>query len=255
MEMVKLNHVSKKFSSALAINNFCLQIEKGEFVGILGSSGSGKTTLLRLIAGLDTPDDGTIEINGNLTNNPRILMSPQQRKVAMVFQDLALWPHMSAVAHLDFVLRSQLQTENSSASWRIKTQNLNKKIKEILEIVKFPFDLSNKYPHQLSGGERQRLAIARSLAQEPKIWLLDEPLANLDTMLKYDLQKEIKRLHKKLGTTLIYVTHDAQEINSAAERLVVMNEGKIVQQGNTKEVFARPKNEFVGRLVGEKWVK
>jgi len=251
MPMVDVYNVSKKFGKATAVSNLSLQIEKGEFVGILGSSGCGKTTLLRLIAGLDAPDTGSIEIDGNLANNPKILIPPRQRKIGMVFQDLALWPHMNAVAHLDFVLRSQPQVQSS----KFKVQNVDRKIEEIFEIVKFPPDFSKKYPHQLSGGERQRLAIARSLAQEPQILLLDEPLANLDTMLKHNLQREIKRLHKTLATTLIYVTHDAQELKGTTERLIIMNKGKIAQQGNAEEVFAYPKNEFVGRLLGKEWVE
>lgn len=229
--MIKLDNVTKKFGEILAISNFSLQIEKGEFVGVLGPSGCGKTTLLRLIAGLDTPDTGTIEIGGEIANNPKILIPPRKRKIGMVFQDLALWPHMTVEQHLKFVLENRIlsqkfQIPNLKSQINSKSQIPNSKTNgetsTLLELVRLPNRYLHSYPHQLSGGEKQRLAIARSLAQNPQILLLDEPLANLDTMLKSNLQREIKKLQKNLGLTLIYVTHDTRELKNLAERLVIM---------------------------------
>lgn len=198
MASIDIQDLNKLFKERQIFEDFNLEVEKGELLGLQGPSGSGKTTLLRIIAGLDKDYTGKIDVNG---------------EVALVFQNLALWPHMTAVEHLDFVLRAQAETRNSN----IEIRN---KIDEILTQVRYPAELANHYPYQLSGGERQRLALARALAQDPEILLLDEPLSNLDFKLKKEIKKEIYRIHRDQNLTTIYVTHDPRELENLATRIL-----------------------------------
>lgn len=195
---IVISHLSKAFDRRVILKDFNLKVRAGEFLGLQGPSGSGKTTLLRIIAGLDKDYTGEVRVRG---------------EVALVFQSLALWPHMSARDHLEFVLRARGKVGAQKGE-------LAARIREIFLQVRFPLPLSNRYPHQLSGGERQRLALARALAQDPQILLLDEPLSNLDFRLRKEVGKEIRRLHAERNLTTVYVTHDPRELRGLATRVL-----------------------------------
>lgn len=220
------------------IKNLSLECGAGEVFVLMGPSGSGKTTLLRLIAGLERPDDGEIQIGGRLASTPRYLLPPYRRRVGMVFQDLALWPHMTIAQHLDFVLRT---SERSG-------ENRRHRIRELLDIVRLPKP-QNCYPHELSGGERQRLAIARVLAGDPRVLLLDEPLANLDRRLRRTLLKEINDLSRQLGTTIIYVTHDLWEAQHLDGRVAVLVDGSIEAIGTLPELIKSGQSRFLSEIA------
>ena len=198
--MIELFTLSKRYGPILAVNQVSLKIEKGECFTLLGPSGCGKTTLLRLIAGFEVPDEGKIFIEGREVSNPKKVEHPSNRHVGMIFQDLALWPHMTVKENIAFGLKGN----------KMRREDRERKIKKILSTINLEGHL-NRYPHQLSGGEKQRLAIARALSLKPHILLLDEPLASLDPLLSKELQKTILNLQKELQITLIYVTHDQRK--------------------------------------------
>jgi len=207
---VRLVEVKKSRHKRTILNGLSFEVISGEFVALLGRSGSGKTTILRLIAGLETPDAGEIRIRGELAaKNGRNIMPPRSRNIGFVFQDLALWPHMSVSQSLAFVLESN----------GIRGGDRTKRISEILSVCRIP-DLGNRYPHQLSGGEQQRAALARALAPQPRLLLLDEPMSSLDADLKLELAAELGAVHRTLGLTTIYVTHDVSEITPLAHRAI-----------------------------------
>ncbi len=238
MEAIKLSNVSKYFEKEILSNVF-LDIENNKIVGILGPSGSGKTTLLRIISGLEVPDKGAIFITGECVYSEKIFVEPEKRNIGFVFQDLGLWPHMNAEEHLDFVLEAKGITNS---------EQKEKEIKKTLKLVNLD-KYSKSYPHQLSGGEKQRLAIARVLAQDSKILLLDEPFSNLDPVLKKELKKELVSLQKKMKLTIVYITHNPSEIFDIADKIVILKEGKILQEGKPKEVLKKPKNDFVRKFL------
>jgi iron(III) transport system ATP-binding protein len=209
---VRLTDVKKSRGHQLILNGLTLAVMEGEFTALLGRSGSGKTTILRLIAGLDTPDAGEIWLGGELAaRNGRNIIQPRLRKIGFVFQDLALWPHMTVADSLAFVL----------ASSGVRAENRVKRISEVLSVTRIS-DLGHRYPHQLSGGEQQRAALARALAPEPRLLLLDEPMSSLDADLKSELGAELGTLHRQLGLTTIYVTHDVAEIADLADRSILL---------------------------------
>ncbi len=214
-----VNALTKRFGHTTAVNTVSLDMLEGERLALIGPSGCGKTTLLRLIAGLETPDGGEIHLHGQCVSSTGIFAAPHARQVAMVFQELALWPHMQVHQHLRFVLNSK----------RYKGAEKNKRIDEIIEYVQLQKRHLTKYPGELSGGEKQRLAIARALAQEPKLLLMDEPFSSLDDALTYHLVREIDTLLKQLEITLIYVTHRWQEAVFLTEKVAVMQQGKILR--------------------------
>ncbi len=238
MEEMKLNNISKSFEKEI-LSDISLNIEKNKITGILGPSGSGKTTLLRIISGLEFPDKGTIFINDKCVCSENVFVEPEKRNIGFVFQDLGLWPHMNAEEHLDFVL---------DAKGIANSEQKEKEIKKIIKLVNLENYL-RAYPHQLSGGEKQRLAIARVLAQDSKILLLDEPFSNLDPVLKKELKKEIVALQKKMKLTIVYITHNPSEIFDIADKIVILKEGKILQEGKPKEVLKKPKNDFVRKFL------
>jgi ABC-type sugar transport system ATPase subunit len=212
-----LVEVSKRFADERVIDGVSLEISQGEVVALLGPSGCGKTTLLRVIAGLETPDEGEVWIAGERVSTAgRIIVSPRDRNVGFVFQDLALWPHLTVAGNLDFVLRSR--------GWQKHARRL--RIEEVLRLIRI-ISLADRYPGQLSGGEQQRATIARALVAHSQLLLLDEPLSNLDSDLKLTLLQELSALQQKLKVTTLYVTHDRAETAALAHRIALMKRGRI----------------------------
>ncbi len=236
MASVELRKVSKRFGDgAEAVKDVTLTIDDGELVVLVGSSGCGKSTLLRLLAGLDTVSEGEILIDGSRVNEA----TPQQRNVAMVFQNYALYPHMTVRANLEFPLRM-----SGTARARIKAR-----VGEIADILQLS-GLMHRRPGQLSGGQRQRVAMGRALVREPSVFLLDEPLSNLDAKLRAHIRAEISRIQKKLRTTTLYVTHDQVEAMTLGDRVVVLDQGESQQIGTPHQLYHNPRNTFVARFIG-----
>ena len=235
MSGITLEKVSKSFGNVNIINNLSLSVESGEFLVFLGPSGSGKSTLLRMIAGLETIDNGTLTIGGSRSEN----LAPGQRNVAMVFQNYALYPHMTVRDNMAFGLRN---IGMSSADVAERVANAAR----ILEMD----NLLDRRPSQLSGGQRQRVAIGRAIVKEPKAFLFDEPLSNLDAALRVRTRVELAELHQRMKSTMIYVTHDQTEAMTLADRIVVLNNCQIEQIGTPMEVYLRPETRFVAGFVG-----
>jgi iron(III) transport system ATP-binding protein len=221
---VAIRHVSKRLGSHPALIDVSLDVSAGEAVVILGPSGCGKTTLLRLIAGLDTPDAGTITVLDALVAEPgRTLVPPHRRGVGLVFQDLALWPHLTVAQNLDFVLGSA----------RVPSRERRIRAVEALNLVRIGH-LAGRYPHQLAGGEQQRAALARALVGQPGVLLLDEPLSSLDPELRAILRTELRRLGRELPVTMVYVTHDGDDAAALADRVVEMRAGRVTSITGTR---------------------
>ena len=236
MADIAFDHVTKEFpGETIALDDLTLSVPDGEFLILVGPSGCGKTTALRLIAGLERATSGTITIGDTTVNG----VSPRDRDIAMVFQNYALYPHMTVYRNLGFGLRER----------RTPKREVDRRVREISTILGLD-DLLKRRPAQLSGGQRQRVAMGRALVREPKAFLLDEPLSNLDAKLRVQMRAELKRLHAKLGITTIYVTHDQIEAMTLADRIVVMSAGQALQIGTPQEVFARPANLFVAGFIG-----
>jgi sn-glycerol 3-phosphate transport system ATP-binding protein len=236
MARVALNNVTKRFpGGTCALDGLSLEISDGEFLILVGPSGCGKTTALRLIAGLERATSGTITIGDTTVNG----VSPRDRDIAMVFQNYALYPHMTVYRNLGFGLRER----------RTPKREVDRRVREISGVLGLD-ELLKRRPAQLSGGQRQRVAMGRALVREPKAFLLDEPLSNLDAKLRVQMRAELKRLHAKLGITTIYVTHDQIEAMTLADRIVVMSAGQALQIGTPQEVFSRPANLFVAGFIG-----
>ena len=213
-----------------------LSIDKGEFITLLGSSGCGKTTTLRIIAGLEIPDSGQVFLDGKDVTG----LAPEARDVNTVFQNYALFPHMTVADNIGYGLKLK----------KIPKAEIKKRVSEMLELVQLP-GFEKRKPSELSGGQRQRVAIARSLVNNPKVLLLDEPLGALDLQLRRAMQLELKKLQKKLGITFIYITHDQEEALSMSDTIVVMSEGKIQQIGTPLDIYNEPQNAFVADFIGE----
>jgi len=236
MVSITLKSLTKRFGDVTAVADLSLTIKKGELFFLLGPSGCGKTTVLRTIAGFCQPDAGEVLFDERpVTNVP-----PQRRNTAMVFQNYALWPHMTVRQNVEYGL----------ASRGVSRAERRKRADEALSIVRMN-GYGDRFPSELSGGQQQRVAVARALVVEPDVVLLDEPLSNLDAKLRLDMRDEIRRIHQQVGTTMVYVTHDQKEALSMAQRLVVMNEGRAIQQGTPWEVYSRPANTFVAAFMGE----
>jgi putative spermidine/putrescine transport system ATP-binding protein len=235
MAFLDLTNISKIFGQTPAVQDFNLQVEKGEFVSFLGPSGCGKTTTLRMIAGFELPTTGTVIINGNdVTFKP-----PQKRNTGMVFQAYALFPNMNVAENIGFGLKIARKPKDE----------IKKRVEEVLAIIKMG-EYGNRYPYQLSGGQQQRVALARALAIQPQVLLLDEPLSALDAKIRVSLRQEIRAIQQKLGITTVYVTHDQEEALSLSDRVVVMNNAKIEQVGTPFEIYNFPKTEFTAQFVG-----
>ncbi len=235
MADVKITQLHKHYGSVHAVKGVDLSIPDGEFTVLVGPSGCGKSTLLRTIAGLEDAEAGTIEIGGQIVNHVR----PRDRDIAMVFQNYALYPFLSVYENIAFGLRARKTPEPEIKS-RVG------RAAEMLAIT----PLLDRLPRQLSGGQRQRVAIGRAIVRNPRVFLFDEPLSNLDAQLRDEMRGEIKRLHQDIGTTMIYVTHDQIEAMTLADRIVLMRDGLIEQQGTPLELFERPRTKFVAGFLG-----
>jgi multiple sugar transport system ATP-binding protein len=233
---VTLDQVSKGFAGGtLAVDQLSLEIADGEFIILVGPSGCGKTTALRMIAGLETPSAGSISIGDRVVNG----ISARDRDIAMVFQNYALYPHMSVARNLAYPLRQR----------RVPRREITRRVREVAEMLSLE-QLLGRRPGQLSGGQRQRVAMGRALVREPEVFLLDEPLSNLDAKLRVQMRAALKRLHARLAVTTIYVTHDQVEAMTLGDRIAVLSDGRLQQLGAPQEVYDRPANVFVAGFIG-----
>ena len=235
MSFLDLDGLRKVYGTHAVVQRFDLKVARGEFISVLGSSGCGKTTTLRMVAGFETPTEGTIRIDGRDVTR----LQPNQRKVGMVFQSYALFPNMTVAQNVAFGLKVAGQPQEAIA----------KRVGEMLELIKLP-KLADRYPYQMSGGQQQRVALARAIATKPQILLLDEPLSALDAKIRVALRDDIRTLQRELGITTIYVTHDQEEALSMSDRIVVMSEGRMEQVGTPFEVYNKPATRFVASFVG-----
>ncbi len=235
MANVTLKNVVKKYDTKTIINNISLEIKDKEFLVLVGSSGCGKSTILRMIAGLEDITGGEIFIDGKCVNN----MHPKDRDIAFVFQSYALYPHMSVYENIAFPLKMR----------NLKKDEIRKKVLEAAQILNLTEYLDRK-PKQLSGGQRQRVALGRAIVRNPKVFLMDEPLSNLDAKLRVQMRSEIKKLHEKLQTTFIYVTHDQTEALTMGDRIVVLDKGLIQQADTPEQIYYNPANTFVAGFLG-----
>jgi len=235
MGRLTLKNVTKRFGDVAAATNVTVEIPDGEFAVIVGPSGCGKTTLLRMVAGLERPTVGTIALDGRVLN----ALPPRERNVAMVFQDYALYPHMTVFGNMAFGLEARKMPKAEICD-RVERVGAMLGIGALLR----------RRPGELSGGQRQRVAMGRAIVREPALFLFDEPLSNLDAKLRVQMRGEIRRLCKDLGTTALYVTHDQVEAMTMADRIVVMNEGRVRQVGTPEEVYNRPADRFVAGFIG-----
>ena len=235
MAFLDISSVSKSFGALSILENVDLSIERGQFVVFVGHSGCGKSTLLRLITGLETITSGTIAIDGKVVND----VEPAERGTAMVFQSYALYPHMTAFQNVSFGLRMARKPKETIAE-RVRQAATILRLDKLLE----------RRPGQLSGGQKQRVAIGRAIVREPKVFLFDEPLSNLDAELRVQMRAELMDLHRRLGTTMIYVTHDQVEAMTLADNMVVMNGGRVQQAGRPLDLYDDPDNRFVAGFVG-----
>jgi len=233
--LVSIRGAVKRFGAVAAVNGVDLDIERGEFFALLGGSGSGKTTLLRLLAGFETPDAGTIEIDGH----DMAQVPPYARPVNMMFQAYALFPHMTVWQNVAYGLKQESRSREA----------IEARVTEMLALVAMG-ELAQRRPDQLSGGQRQRVALARALAKQPKLLLLDEPLAALDKKLRQRTQFELMRIQRQIGVTFIVVTHDQEEAMTMASRIGVMDKGKLVQIGTPTEIYEHPQSRFVADFIG-----
>src|ERR1700753_2278584 len=237
---IEVKNLVKRFGAFVALDNIDLRVDDGELLALLGPSGSGKTTLLRIIAGLDWPDAGEVSFNGENA----LAHSASERHVGFVFQHYALFRHMTVFENVAFGLRVRPRPVRKDEA------SIRARVKELLDLVQLDW-LSNRYPSQLSGGQRQRLALARALAIEPRILLLDEPFGALDAKVRKELRQWLRSLHSEINVTSIFVTHDQDEALEGANRVVVMDEGHIEQIGTPGEVYDYPATAFVHGFIGE----
>jgi len=233
--IIEIKNINVSYGSNHVLKEVSLNIENKDFYTFLGPSGCGKTTLLRLIAGFEKSSSGELFIDGKEVSN----LNPWERDVGMVFQNYALWPHMTVYKNISFGLEEK----------KIDKKEIKSRVDEVLELVDLK-DLSGRYPFQLSGGQQQRVALARTLVVKPKVLLLDEPLSNLDAKLRVQMRKELQDLHKKIGITSIFVTHDQEEANSMSTNLAILNEGIVQQVGKPVDLYNNPENIFVANFLG-----
>lgn len=240
MSAIQISHLSKSFATQPVLNDVSLHIRPGEFVAVLGPSGCGKTTLLRTVAGFEPVNSGTITVGDRLFSSPDVHVQPEKRELGIVFQNYALWPHMSVEENVAYSLKVVGMDRNER---RVRTQ-------EALALVGLR-EYATRRPADLSGGQRQRVALARCLVTRPGVVLLDEPLANLDVHLRAAMEEEFSRFHQHTGATLLYITHDQQEAMSLADRVVVMNEGRVMQFATPQILYREPANEMVATFIDD----
>lgn len=235
---LNLNNIDKKFGSYHAVKGVDISIQKGEIFTILGESGSGKTTVLRMIAGFEVPTKGSIELGDNVLFNKNLFIPPEKRSVGLVFQDLALFPHMTVEENIIFGMKSLGKKERLE------------QLSELISLCKLN-NLNKRYPHEISGGEMQRVALARAIAGNPDILLLDEPFNNLDILLKESLLKDVKRIIKKRGITGIFVTHHKDEAYYLSDRIAIMKKGEIKQIGSPMDLYHNPNSRYTASFLGK----
>jgi multiple sugar transport system ATP-binding protein len=235
MANVTIDNARKQYGSVSVIHGVSVDIEDGEFVTLVGPSGCGKSTLLRMLAGLEEISDGEISIGGRVVND----VAPKERDIAMVFQSYALYPHMTVAENMGFALKLQGRDK----------ETISRQVREAADILALG-PLLDRLPRQLSGGQRQRVAMGRAIVRHPQVFLFDEPLSNLDAKLRVTMRAEIKELHQRLKTTIVYVTHDQIEAMTMADKIVVMRAGRVEQIGKPLELFDRPANTFVATFIG-----
>lgn len=239
MVEIKLSHVSRRYRSAPALSDVTLALAPGQITAVLGPSGAGKTTLVELIAGLEAPDSGEIWFDSTLMSSRTCCVSPRTRHLGVVFQTLALWPHMTVWENVEFVLLDR----------GCRRPERRQRVEEALALARIG-NLRDRYPHELSGGERQRAAIARAMAPAPSVLLLDEPLSDLDRVLRHELRAEILALHERVRPTTLYVTHEQEDAFAIADTVVILHQGKVAQVGTGEEIVRRPHSRFVARFTG-----
>jgi len=239
---VEVKDVVKKFDKVVALNHLSFKVREGEILSLLGPSGCGKTTALRVIAGFEDIDEGEVLLDGVVVTSPhkKILIPPEKRNLGLVFQSYALWPHMTVYDNIAYPLKLR----------KVPKNEIDEKVKNVLELVGLS-GLENRYPSQLSGGQQQRVALARSLVYEPKLLLLDEPLSNLDLRVREAMRGELRRILKKIGITAIYVTHDQEEAFVISDRILLMRNGKKIQEGTPRQIYDHPANLFVAEFIGK----
>jgi iron(III) transport system ATP-binding protein len=238
MSFIEIKNLLKRYKKVVAVNNIDLEVVEGEMLTLLGPSGCGKTTTLRCIAGLETPEEGDVIIDGRPMLSEGFVHA-SQRGIGMVFQNYAVWPHMKVFNNVAYGLKIK----------KIPKTDIQKRVLEVLELVGLE-GLGERYPSQLSGGQQQRVALARALVGNPKVLLLDEPLSNLDAKLREKMRFEIKSLVKRMGITAVYVTHDQAEAMVISDRIAIMDSGDIVQVGTAQEIYKQPANKFVADFIG-----
>lgn len=235
MSAIRIDGVSKYYGSTCAVDSLDIEIESSEFLSILGPSGCGKTTLLRMLAGLEQPSGGRIEMDGKVVNE----LPPSKRDIAMVFQTYALYPHMTVAGNIEYPLKKR----------KVSKPERKRRVAEAAALLQLE-ELMRRKPRELSGGQQQRVALGRALVRDPAVFLLDEPLSNLDAKLRSHMRAELIQLHQRIGRTMIYVTHDQLEAMTMSDRIAVMRDGKVQQIAAPSEVYARPANQFVAGFIG-----
>ena len=239
MTALSIRGLVKKHGDFAAVDHVDIDVKSGELVVLLGPSGCGKTTTLRCIAGLEEVTEGEIAIGENVVSSARFSLAPEERSIGMVFQSYSLWPHMTVAENLAFGLKLR----------KVPQAQIEKRVRDVLELVGLT-GLEARGAGELSGGQQQRVALARAIVLEPKILLFDEPLSNLDAKMRERMRVELRRLQKRLGITAIYVTHDQQEAMVIADRIILMNQGKIEQAGAPREIYAKPRTRFAAEFIG-----
>ena len=240
MPGVTITGLAKRYGDVGAVAGLDLAVRPGELVALLGPSGCGKTTTLRLVAGFITPDGGEIRVGDRVLSSPTGVIPPERRRMAMIFQSYALWPHMTVARNVAYGLRFA----------GVPRAERERRVEAMLQVVQLG-GYGARYPGELSGGQQQRVAVARALVVEPEILLLDEPLSNLDASLREEMRFEIRRLHEQFGITTLYVTHDQAEAMVISDRVAVLRDGRIVQVGAPRELFERPRTRFVAEFIGK----
>ena len=250
--ILQLRSICKIFpgTSNPAVEQVSLELQEGELLGLLGPSGCGKTTLLRIVAGFEKISQGQVQLAGKIVSDRNINIPPEKRNTGMVFQDYALFPHLTVAENIAFGLKGKKNSANGGIfqQGRLKQPEIQQRIATVLDLVGLS-SLGKRYPHELSGGQQQRVALARAIAPQPALILLDEPLSNLDVQVRHRLRVEIRSILKAAGTTAIFVTHDREEALAISDKIAVMRDGKLEQIGTPEEIYTQPSSRFVAEFV------